>query len=224
MSQGSLYVVRMAATTISAEAPSLSPSPTGSIEARAVEATLACIARHGLAKTTFDDVAREAGCARATLYRYFGGKRQLVRVTVAREAARMAAGIRESADAESTLEDAVVAMVVRAARELRQHEAIQFLFAFEPEVVLPHVTFDAGNRFLVAAGSAVAPALARFLPPERLDRAGEWLARVVLTHAVSPTSPIDLTDAAAARALVREFVLPGVVGPESVLPSVPTRG
>src|SRR5207237_10350135 len=118
-----------------AEAPSLSPT----IEDRAVRATLACVARHGLAKTTFDDVAREAGCARATLYRYFGGKRQLVRITLVREAARLAASVREAGDAESTFEDAVVAMVVRAARELREHEALQFLFAFEPELVLPHV-------------------------------------------------------------------------------------
>jgi len=192
-----------------AEAPSLSPT----IEDRAVRATLACIARYGLAKTTFDDVAREAGCARATLYRYFGGKRQLVRITLVREAARLAASVREAGDCEPTFEDAVVAMVVRAARELREHEALQFLFAFEPELVLPHVTFDAGNRFLVGAGSAVAPALARFLPAERVDRAGEWLARVVLTHALSPTRPIDLTDEAATRTLVHELVLPGLIGP-----------
>jgi AcrR family transcriptional regulator len=206
----------MALPTATAEAPSLSPNPIGSIEDRAVRATLACVARHGFAKTTFDDVAREAGCARATLYRYFGGKRQLVRITVLREAARIAASVRDAADAEFTFEDAVVAMVVRAARELRDHEALQFLFAFEPEVVLPHVTFDAGNRFLVGAGSAVAPALERFLPAARADRAGEWLARVVLTHAVSPTSPIDLTDEAAARVLVRDLVLPGLLASQPV--------
>ena len=80
----------MAPLIATAEALSLS-SPT--IEDRAVRATLACVARHGLAKTTFDDVAREAGCARATLYRYFGGKRQLVRITLVREAARLAASI-----------------------------------------------------------------------------------------------------------------------------------
>ena len=203
----------MAPLIATAEALSLS-SPT--IEDRAVRATLACVARHGLAKTTFDDVAREAGCARATLYRYFGGKRQLVRITLVREAARLAASVRDAGDAESTFEDAVVAMVVRAARELREHEALQFLFTFEPELVLPHVTFDAGNRFLVGAGSAVAPALARFLPAERVDRAGEWLARVVLTHALSPTRPIDLTDEAETRALVHEFVLPGLLGPQSL--------
>ena len=74
----------MALPTMTAQAPSLPPT----IEDRAVQATLDCVARHGLAKTTFDDVAREAGCARATLYRYFGGKRQLVRLTVTRGARR----------------------------------------------------------------------------------------------------------------------------------------
>jgi AcrR family transcriptional regulator len=205
----------MAPLTTTAEAPSLPPNPTGSIEERAVRSTLNCVARHGLAKTTVDDVAREAGCARATLYRYFGGKRELVRITVAHEAARIAGDIRAAGDAQSTLEDAVVAMSVRAARELRENEALQFIFAFEPELALPHVTFEAGNRFLGGAGAALAPALTRFLPAERAERAGEWLARVVLTHAVSPSSPIDLTDEAAARALVREFVAPGLVGDEN---------
>jgi AcrR family transcriptional regulator len=212
----------MAVPTVTTEAPSRSSIPAGSIDDRAVAAVLACVARHGLAKTTFDDVAREAGCARATLYRYFGGKRQLVRITVAREAVRIAADIRAAADAEPTFEDAVVAMVVRAARELREQEALQFLFAFEPELVLPHVTFDAGNRFLVGAGSAVAPALERFLPDERAQRAAEWLARVVLTHAVSPASPIDLSEEAAARTLVREFVLPSLVGAETTVPTSST--
>ena len=204
----------MALPTVTAEAESLSPAPTESVEDRAVQATLACIARHGLAKTTFDDVAREAGCARATLYRYFGGKRQLVLITIAREAARISASIRAAADAESTFEDAVVAMFVRAARELRENEALQFLFAFEPEVVLPHVTFEAGDRFLVGAGAAISPALTRFLPADRLERAGEWLVRVALAHALSATGPIDLTDEAEIRALVRDLVLPGLLRPE----------
>ena len=140
-----------------------------------------------------------------------------MRITVAREAARLAASVRDAGDAEPTFEDAVVAMVVRAARELRDHEALQFLFAFEPELVLPHVTFDAGDRFLVAAGSAIAPALARFLPAARTrPRPANGSPRVVLTYALSPTRPIDLTDAAAARALVRELVLPGLLVSETV--------
>jgi hypothetical protein len=85
--------------------------------------------------------------------------------------------------------------------------------------VLPHVTFDAGSRFLAAAGAAVTPVLERFVAPKRSSRAAEWLARVVLTHAMAPSSRIDLTDEAAARGLVREFVLPGVAGTDTILPT-----
>ena len=45
---------------------------------RVLDAALTCVARVGLAKTTLDDVAREAGCARATVYRCFSGKQQLL--------------------------------------------------------------------------------------------------------------------------------------------------
>ena len=55
------------------------PLPT---EQRLLEATLVCLARHGIAKTTLDDVAREAGVSRATLYRYFPGKQALLSAAV----------------------------------------------------------------------------------------------------------------------------------------------
>ena len=57
--------------------------------ARLLDAACTCIARVGVAKTTLDDVAREAGCSRATLYRYFPGKQQLLGALVAREAASL---------------------------------------------------------------------------------------------------------------------------------------
>ena len=211
--------------------PRLTPAPAPAaaadgIERRAVAALLACTARHGLAKTTLDDVAREAGCSRATLYRYFRGKRELVRVTVAAEAARIGDVLRAESAAGETLEDAVVALVAGATRELREHAALQFVLAFEPELVLPHVTFSAGNGFLAAAATMLAPAFEGHVGPERANRAGEWVARLVLAYALCPLDPttsIDLTDAAAARGLVREFVLPGLVASSSQ-PTEPTRG
>ncbi len=63
-------------------------APTHSV--RAVSATLRCLARWGLRRTSFDDVAREAGCSRATLYRaYPTGKDALLAAVVAAEAARL---------------------------------------------------------------------------------------------------------------------------------------
>jgi AcrR family transcriptional regulator len=188
--------------------------PAEGIEQRAVAALLRCVARHGLGKTTLDDVAREAGCARATLYRYFGGKRELVRATLASESARISAEVKRAADGAPTLEDAVVAVLAVATRELRDHAALEFLLAFEPELVLPHVTFAAGDRFLRVTGAVLAPSFEPFVGPERAPRAGEWVARLILSYCAAPNAPadsIDLTDDAMTRALVREFVLPGLV-------------
>ena len=58
-------------------------------EARLIDATLACMGRWGVAKTTLDDVARRAGCSRATVYRVFpGGKDSLLAATVRSEVLR----------------------------------------------------------------------------------------------------------------------------------------
>ena len=193
--------------TALAPAPPLDRSP--DLRARAVEAALTCVARHGLAKTTLDDVAREAGCARATLYRYFGGKRQLVAHTVAAEAERIGSSLRQAAAGAHDLEDAIVAVLTTGARELAGHEALAFLLAFEPDLVLPFVTFEGGDRILCDAGAAIAPCFEPFLPAGEAERLGEWVARVGLVYTCPPAGPIDLSDPAAARDLVRHFVLPG---------------
>jgi AcrR family transcriptional regulator len=44
-----------------------SPTESGPIADRVLDAALACVARVGVAKTTLDDVAKEAGCARASV-------------------------------------------------------------------------------------------------------------------------------------------------------------
>ena len=56
-----------------------------STDLRLRDAALVCIGRFGLAKTTVDDIAHEAGCSRATLYRYFDGKPAIVRAAVTAE-------------------------------------------------------------------------------------------------------------------------------------------
>ena len=72
-----------------------------------MQGLLACIGRFGLAKTTIDDVAREAACSRATLYRYFEGKPELVRRTVVSERERITSLVVEAGRAEATFADAV---------------------------------------------------------------------------------------------------------------------
>src|SRR5260221_13767781 len=93
------------------------------------DAALVCIGRFGLAKTTVDDIAREAGCSRATLYRYFDGKPAIVRAALLSERDRVVDAVVSAGRAAPTFADAVVAVVVTGARELRTHDPLQFLVA-----------------------------------------------------------------------------------------------
>jgi AcrR family transcriptional regulator len=177
------------------------------------DAILVCVGRFGLAKTTVDDIAREAGCSRATLYRYHDGKPAILRAAVTAELERVTSALVEAGRAEPTVADAVVAVVVRASRELRDHDALQFLLAHEPEAVLGHLAFVPGDRVLVAVGDAIAPAFDRWLTPDACTRAGDWIARLLRAYALIPHPPVDLTDRAAARPFLERLVLPGLVPP-----------
>jgi AcrR family transcriptional regulator len=183
--------------------------------ARLLDATIACVARVGVSKTTLDDVAREAGCSRATLYRHFPGKPALLGALVGREAATLRAEL-ELAAAETgaleerSLEGTVVAVVTRAAGWLAAHPALQFVMVAEPELLLPHLAFDGADRVLGAGASVFAPSLERFLGAESALRTGEWLTRIVLSYVSCPAESVDLLDPASVRRLVADFVVPGL--------------
>ena len=192
------------------------------LEARVVAAVLACIARQGIRKTTLDDVARKAGCSRATLYRYFASKQALLSAARDAEATRIVAALRHAADTADTVEDAVVALLLTAGTELGAHPALRFVADFEPDWLLPHLAFAGGDRFLDAATEAIGPPLERFLGRDA-SRAAEWIARVGLCLLCTPVSPVALDDDASVRGYVREFLLPALVSLSAHSPVLPRR-
>ena len=193
------------------EAPLAAPT-LGTQETRIVDATLRCFARWGISKTTLDDVAREAGCSRATVYRLFpGGKDGLLDAVVNAERARIFAAVGARLDAASDLEELIVGGMVTAATLLGDHRPLQYLMLNEPEVVLPRISFHEADHILGAVSEFVAPYLARYVGAD-IDvlRAAEWLSRIVLSYLCSPSPAVDLRDEESVRSLVRDFVLPGL--------------
>src|SRR5438270_1360022 len=107
-------------------------------EQRVIDAALRCIARWGIGKTTLDDVAREASCSRATIYRLFpGGKDSLLDGVVRLELSRFFHGLGRCLDESDGLEDRLVTGITYAASALAAHDALQFVLAYEPEIILP---------------------------------------------------------------------------------------
>lgn len=179
-------------------------------EQRIIAAALECFAQFGVTKTTIEDVASAAGCSRATLYRYFGGKQALLYGVVTAEVRHLDARLWAAAEEADTLEDLLVGILGEAGRSFAGHDALQHLLAVEPEAVLPHLAFDRGNRVLAVGAALVAPHLAAHLDPAAAGAAGEWITRVALTYLLSPSEHVSLTDEESVRRLVRTFVLPGL--------------
>jgi AcrR family transcriptional regulator len=183
---------------------------------RVLDAALTCIARVGLAKTTLDDVAREAGCARATVYRCFANKQLLLTALVAREALVLRDAVAEAAAPHDSFDEAVTAAVVTSAQFLTGHEALAFVCAHEPEVLLPYLAFEREDAVLREAAFLIAPAFARFCDAATAERLGEWLARTTLSYLCNPSDYFDIADPESVRILVGDFVVPGFVKFEGV--------
>ena len=190
---------------------------------RIVDATLACLARLGTSKTTVDDIARQAGVSRATIYRVFpGGKDQVLAAVVDTESARFFSALGARMGEVDELSDVLVNGMVEAATRITGHPALGYLVEHEPEVVLGHLAFDASNRLLATATRFISPFLIRWMDPDEAARVAEWVTRIVLSYAIGPSDDMDLSDPRRTRHLVETFVLPGIRALKVPARSMPT--
>jgi AcrR family transcriptional regulator len=185
---------------------------------RVADAALGCIAEHGVKAVTVEHIAVEAGVSRASVYRCFpGGRSDVLLAAGARELGRFFAELEPRLVAAGTLDDVLAEGLAGAVRFLRSSRPLQSLLANEPELVLPHLAFDRmGTAFAVAAAVAERH-LRPFLDEVDARRATELVARLALSHTLTPSADLDMGDTDAARRHVRRFVTPGLV------PRTPTR-
>lgn len=188
---------------------------------RILEATYACVARHGLDRTTLEDVARECDLSRATLYRVFpGGRDDLLREVVVWEMGRFFGRLAEAVvgapDFASLVEEGL--RFARAA--LTEHAVLQTVLLTEPERLLPLMTVESERplRFIV---EYLIPFLereesaGRLRPGVSVTDAAEYTGRLLLSLLGSPGT-WDLTDPIQTRVLVREHLLAGIIAPEAL--------
>jgi AcrR family transcriptional regulator len=187
------------------------PDRTSPNRVRIIDATLACLARHGTVKTTVDDIARAAGLSRATVYRAFpGGRDEVLAAVLDTESARLFSALGVRLGEASDLRDALVGGIVEASTRIRTHAALGYLVEHEPGLILGHLAFEDADRLLATASRFTAPFLARWMRPAEAGRVAEWAVRIVLSFAIAPSDTTDLTDPDQTARLVDTFVLPGI--------------
>jgi AcrR family transcriptional regulator len=179
---------------------------------RLLAATLACVERWGLDKTSLEDIAGEAGLSRATVYRTFpGGREQLVTETVRWEVERFWRRLYAEVEQQPDLASKLRVGLQFGHRAIGDHQLLQRLLRTEPEALLAelHETDD-------LVRGAVRHELAGLLAAEPLRdgvdlaEAADYLSRMFLAFLGSP-GRWDLTDPDEVARLVDTQFLAGIV-------------
>lgn len=199
------------------------PEDPDAARTRLIDAAEACFDRYGVLKTTVEDVATEAHVSRATVYRYFGGREDLILAVLLREAGRFQSRLVGKLQKQENLADAIVEGVLFTVDSVRQDPHLALLFT--PEA--------AGLTTRIAGASeALFSTTADFLRPllegnEQLraglefEEASEWLLRIILSLLTAP-GPVERTRADQRRYL-RTFLVPALVEQPRTARRLPLR-
>ncbi|WP_156181073.1 TetR/AcrR family transcriptional regulator [Mycobacterium nebraskense] len=155
-----------------------------------------------------NEIARAAGCSRATLYRYFENREALRTAYVNREARRLSRAIKEQIGGIDDPRERLVASITATLRMVRGSRALASWFAISRPPIGAEV---AGQSEVI---TALAAAFVGSLGPEDEDpavveRRARWMVRVITSLLQFPGR-----DDADERAMIEEFVVP-IVTPVS---------
>lgn len=105
------------------------------IPAPLVEAGLACLSSYGVRKTSLSDVAARAGVSRATAYRIFGSKQQMLQVLFGIELDRFFAEAQREFDTAGPMAERLAAALDFGLTWIREHPVTSNLLRAEPELL-----------------------------------------------------------------------------------------
>ncbi|HEX4392232.1 MAG TPA: TetR/AcrR family transcriptional regulator [Mycobacterium sp.] len=98
----------------------IAPTSTDDARERILAAAERCIDRHGIRKTTMDDVACEVGLSRPSVYRYFADRDDLLIELITRHVRALLVQARKSVSRQNSLPDQIVETVLYTADHARR--------------------------------------------------------------------------------------------------------
>ncbi|MBV8787081.1 MAG: TetR/AcrR family transcriptional regulator [Mycobacterium sp.] len=153
-----------------------------------------------------NEIARAAGCSRATLYRYFENREALRTAYVHRETRRLSRAIKERISGIDEPRERLIASIIATLEMVRSSPALASWFA----VTRPPIAGELAEQSDVI--TAMAAAFVNSLgaeDPAVVERRARWVVRVITSLLMFPGH-----DEADERAMLEEFVVP-IVTPVS---------
>jgi AcrR family transcriptional regulator len=184
-----------------------------SVPERLIDSAEECFARYGVPKTTVEDIARNAGVSRATVYRYFaGGRDQLIIGVLLRELTRFHEGLRKRLTRIPDIGDQLVEIVAFTVEEIRGSDSLVALFASE-SAGLTAGAAAASELLIKRTATLIRPFLESGDPRVRggLDEmeVAEWFLRATLSFVSLEGTPAR--SGAEQRDYLARFVLPAIL-------------
>ena len=186
----------------------------GASDERLLDAAASCYARFGLAKTTVEDVARAAGVSRATVYRHFKNRDELLLAVVAREASRLAAEAEVYLQRFDDVGSWIVEGMLFCLDELPRRPLLAMLLG--PDDVGRASRLVLNAEPLLGVGADILRPI--FEPAQRagllqesveLDALMEWVLRILMSYLTVP-SHLAATEGEM-RQLLQVMMLPAVL-------------
>lgn len=196
-------------------------APVRTVEDRVLDGARACIMRWGESKVTVDDIVRECGVSRATIYRLFpGGRDVLFEALRGREISAFFATLDGAVSVATNLDDVVVAGIAAATTAMRADEGLVAMLATEPDSMLRLLTADGLPGILQIARITMLPHLHRYVSTDAAERLIDVVVRLTISYYLVPNVDIDLTEPDQVRDLVAGF-LQAVVRPDELARRAP---
>ena len=154
-----------------------------------LDAAAKCFARHGIKRASVQDVARELGVNRTTVYRQVGNVDRIVLLLMARELHRLIEALPESVlglEGPEVVVDVMATVIAFG----RNHPVLAKVVADEPELIGPFLVTDA-PPMLDAIAALLAPILQAAMDAGELARrdpraVAQMLVRLCLSCLLAP--------------------------------------
>ena len=182
---------------------------------RILQAAHHCFSHYGFQKTSMEDIAREAGVSRGSVYRHFPDKDSLFRAVSQQQAEAFLDEMQHRTARIADLGGQIDEIARMTLEYLRDDPINAAMARTDPDAFARAIT-TGGFELLAMATEAVVPlveaAVERGEVRADLDtrRGAEWITRIVFSLVSTPSVTFDRDDPAQRQAFLRDFLVPGL--------------